>query len=416
MPVTTPPLIPEAFAENGTRATIPDTTVAAGRASYDLGFPPITMQEKIAGGMPPDGRDMNGILYALSAHALYLQGGQPFKYDSAVSTAIGGYGVGAILESTDGMTLWMNTVNGNTTDPNASGAGWIPISSYGFTFITSLTGGTRTLTRVEARNDTIVLSGTLVANQTIVLPTDLRTWRIVNLTSGSFTTTVKTSGGTGVTSPQGGYSASVGVFGDGTNIYLSVPSVTLPIAVSPDPDTLAKRDNVGDLFARYFNSSPGAESFTVGTVVATNGSDGYLRKMTFANFLLQALSNAALTGNPTAPTQAVGNNSTRIANTAFTKSVSLGWSQAWADVTASRSLNVTYTNNTGKPIQVSVSVSINPGSNVGLWVDGVIVSQNINGSSQPESVFGAPIVPNGSTYLLQVFSGSAGIDRWSELR
>lgn len=300
MPVTTPPLIPQPFAESGDRVAIPDTTVSAGRASYDLGFPPITMQPKIAGGIPPDGRDMNGILYALSAHALFLQGGQVFKYDASVSTAIGGYGVGALLESTDGQTLWLNVTSGNTTDPDASGAGWIPITSYGYSYINGLIGGTRTLTRVEARNGTLVLSGALVANQTIILPVDLRSWRIVNLTTGSFTTTINVSGGTGVTAPQGGYSASIGVFGNGTDIFLEVPPVALPIAVTPTADTLAKRDNVGDLFARYFNSSASAEALTVGTVLTTNGVDGYLRKITFANFLQQVSPPPTVNANGTA--------------------------------------------------------------------------------------------------------------------
>src|SRR6202007_2755268 len=120
VPVTTPPLIPEPFAQSGDRAAIPDTTVSAGRASYSGGFPPITMQSIIAGGIPPDGRDMNGILYALSAHAWYLQGGQPFKYDAGVAAAIGGYGIGAVGESTDGSVLWLDLIASHGNDPDAT--------------------------------------------------------------------------------------------------------------------------------------------------------------------------------------------------------------------------------------------------------------------------------------------------------
>lgn len=409
MPVTTPPLIPEAFAQGGDRAVIPDTTVAVGRASYSAGFPPITMQPKIAGGVPPDGRDVNGILYALSAHALFLQGGQVFKYDSGVSTAIGGYGIGALVESTDGLTLWLNLVDSNTTDPDASGAGWVPVSSYGYSFINGLIGGTRTLTRVEARNDTIVLSGTLVANQNIVVPADLRAWRIVNLTTGAFTTTVLVSGGVGVQVPQGGYPASVGVYGNGTDIYLQVPPVALPIAVTPDANTLAKRDNVGDLFTRYFNGSAAAEAFTVANVMATNGSDGYLRKVTFANFLLQALSNAALTGIPTAPSAPAGTDSTQIATTHFALEAGVGsQAQAWVDVTASRAAGVTYTNSTAHPIMLVVSQSTNGGT-FNITINGITFPSMGAGPNSVRATTSL-IVPVGNTYSVSGFS------TWLELR
>lgn len=413
MSIPTPPIIPEPFAQSGDRAVIPDTTVAVGRASYQDGFPPITMQPKIAGGVPPDGRDVNGILYALSAHALYLQGGEVFKYSSAVASAIGGYGIGAVLESADGKVLWLNLLDGNMSDPDANGASWIPLSAYGFSFVTGLTGGVVTLTRNQMRDDTIVLSGVLVANLTLVTPTnDLRSWRIINNTTGSFTTTLRTSGGVGVTIPQGGSAASVGVFCDGTDIFLQVPPVALPIAVSPDPDTLLKRDNVGDAFARYFNSSALPEGFIVGSILATNGVDTYLRKISLGNLLLQMFVDAALTGNPTAPTQALGNNSTRIATTAFVQNISLGAGQTWQDLTGSRTSGVVYTNTTGRAICVSVRYHIFATGFATLTVDGVQIAVGQANDNDDGTLFG--IVPAGATYIVGV-SGS-GVVTWAELR
>lgn len=422
MPVTTPPLIPQPFAQSGDRAAIPNTTAVLGRASYAEGFPAETMQPKVAGGVPPDGRDMNGILYALSAHAAYVQAGQPYLYDAAVAAAIGGYGIGTILGSADGSTIWLNLTAANSTDPDASGAGWIPIASYGFSPISGLVGGTRILTRAEARYGTLVLSGTLVANQNIVLPTDLREWRIVNLTTGSFTTTVKTSGGVGVPVPQGGYAASVGVYCNGTEIFLEVPPVALPIAVSPDPNTLAKRDNAGDIFARFFNAANPNEAFAVASVMASNGSDNYLRRISFANFIAQVLANAALSGNPTAPTQAAGNNSTRIATTAYVDTglaavlaAALGGpAQTWQDVNGSRTINTDYTNSTGRPIQVSVCFSLAAFQYVQMTVNGVQVAYNQAGTSA-EVLQACFIVPAGAVYR----ANSAGAfvqDSWSELR
>lgn len=420
MPVPTPPLIPQAFAESGDRAVIPDTTVAVGRASYEEGFPPITMQPKVAGGLPPDGRDMNGILYALSAHAAYVQAGQPFKYDSAVVAAIGGYAVGTLLESADGMTVWLNLTSGNTTNPDASGTGWIPISSYGFSSITGLTGGTYTLTRVEARADVIVLSGVLVSNQTIILPTDLRSWRIVNLTAGSFSTTAKVTGSTGVDIPQGGYAASVGIYGNGTEIYLQVPPVTLPIAVAATPDTLAKRDNVGDLFARYFNSSAGIESFIASAFIGQSGSDGYLRKMAPGDVAAQLsatiLASATLTGVSTAPTATIGTNTLQIANTNYVQNNTVGGAdQAWSGV--SRALGVTYTNATGRPIQVMAVIACGINSRFQVFINGTLMTFGVgNGASGSIDIPISFIVPAGNTYRIAVNSGSPSLQSWVELR
>lgn len=291
MPVTTPDVIPEPFATSGDRASIPDTTGSAGRASWSLGFPPDTMEAKIAGGIPPDGRDFNGVLFELSAHAFFTQAGQPFRYSSAVSTAAGGYGLGAVLGSSDGKTLWYNLLNGNTVDPDGASTNWVSAFTYGSITISGLTGGTRTLTRLEARFGLIVLTGALVANQALVFPNDIANWRIVNLTSGAFTVTARTSTGTGVTIPQGDYSTSVGVYGNGDptspDIYLDVPPVSLPIAVTPDANTLLKRDNVGDGFCRYFNGSAAPESVTVANVLVTNDSDGYYRKVSIASLQSQ---------------------------------------------------------------------------------------------------------------------------------
>ncbi len=76
--------------------------------------------------------------------------------------------------------------------------------------------------------------------------------------------------------------------------------------------------------------------------------------------------------------------------------------QTWQDVKASRSVGVTYTNTTGRPIMVSID---NSGESV--IVDGL------------QLVLSGPygvqfIVPAGSTY--SVPAGGGGIDRWVELR
>jgi hypothetical protein len=260
-----PPVIPEPFANNATSSyknTIPDTTVAAGAASWSLGFPPVTMQPEVSGGVPPFGQDFNGVLFALSAHDYYVQAGQLYTWDAGVVADIGGYAVGAVLASTDGTTVWYNTVANNSTNPDndSTAAGWVPIAAYGFTNVTGLTGGNVTLAPSQTRKSVIVLTGTLTSNLNLILPTTKQQWLIVNQTSGNFVTTAKTAAGSGVVIPQGGFGSPVGVYGDGTNIYPTVAPLSVPIDQNPNPLTIAERDNTGLLQASYFLATSGWEN------------------------------------------------------------------------------------------------------------------------------------------------------------
>lgn len=316
----TPVFMPEAFAVNASgsfRNTIPDTTVSTQLASWSLGFPPLTMTPIVSGGKPPFGQDFNGVLYALSTHAFYAQAGELPLYSALVSAAISGYALGTLLGSTDGTTVWFNILDGNTSDPDASGAGWVPLFSYGISPVSGLTGGVVTLSRAAARRPVLVLSGALVGNLTIVLPNDLRRWLIVNTTTGVFTTTVRTAAGTGVAVAQGGFSAPVEVYGDGTNLYPTVAPLTIPTDVAPTPNTYPLRSNAGYIFATYFNQNSALENLSLDALFFETAGDGYLRKISQANARLQLFVDAALTGVPTAPTPTAGDNTTKIATTAF---------------------------------------------------------------------------------------------------
>lgn len=256
----TPVFIPEAFAINaavGDRNAIPTAPIDGQHASFDLGFPPLTMTPVVAGGKKMLGPDMNGVLYTLFTHAVYAQAGQLYPYSSAVSTAFSGYAIGALLGSTDGSTVWVNTVNGNTTDPDSGGTvGWLPFRSYGPAAITGLVGGIRTLIPAESAKNLIVLTGTLVANQQIVLPATYQSWIVVNSTTGAFTVTVKTAAqSVGVTVPAGGSASPTMVYGDGTNINAAFVPAALPIDVAATPATIALRDNLGFLYGA--TASPG---------------------------------------------------------------------------------------------------------------------------------------------------------------
>lgn len=93
----------------------------------------------------------------------------------------------------------------------------------------------------------------------------------------------------------------------------------------------------------------------------------------------------------------------------------VGVGQTWQNVTASRAANTTYTNSTGKPIQVSVSAAVTSGRlDLYLTIGGVTAARSTSSaSSEPNCVYG--IVPNGATYSFSP-SGGFTIVNWAELR
>ena len=356
LPAALPPLIPEPFAQNADPANInnpiPPTTGSPGLASYDIGFPPITFQPIIAGGIPPEGQDFNGIFFAITAHLYYLQSGQRWPFNATVAAAIGGYPIGAIVAMDDGTGEWVNGLAANSANPNSfppgitgSGSGWFVLNSVGVATV-ACTSPTTTLTGAQAKKPVIVLTGALTANVRVAFPQVAQEWLVVNLTTGGFNVTLSAGGGTQQASPAGGYGSPLGVYsiGDG-NLYPSVSPLGVPISQSADPLTLVERTNGGYVYATYFNqTSVESENPPIGQVFIENASaDGFMRKASIPwleGFMLLSaiggqvtagqvpagavtqysaliLASAALTGTPTAPTQAPGTSNTTVATTAF---------------------------------------------------------------------------------------------------
>lgn len=122
---------PKPFGINGQREDIlPTTPSGDNTASYESGFPPITMILKSAGGLPPKGQDMNQILYELSALCRWASAGALNTFDSTFSTGIGGYPKGSLLFSDDGLNAYINTTDDNTANPNSGGSGWKDLFTF----------------------------------------------------------------------------------------------------------------------------------------------------------------------------------------------------------------------------------------------------------------------------------------------
>lgn len=116
-----------ASAGSGFIRSVPVAAQPNGAASYEQGFPPETFQPVASGGVPPAGQDVNGILFDATGNAAWSAAGGMAQYDSAYATAIGGYPQFAVLAGTTPGTLWQSTVDGNMTNPDAGGAGWIAL-------------------------------------------------------------------------------------------------------------------------------------------------------------------------------------------------------------------------------------------------------------------------------------------------
>jgi hypothetical protein len=303
------------------------------------------MTDVQAGGKPPLGQDTNGFLNLITGHTVWVESGQLYAFDSALAAVQSGYALGSIIAMADGSGIWQCISDGTQVNPDTTPTGaWIPLYSYGFASV-PVTTGTVNLTQNQYKKGLILLTGTLTGNVVVNFPNAIQEWRVVNLTTGAFTVTLKTAstGSAGVIINQGGLSSPLGIYvvGD-TNVYPTVAPLSVPIDQAPTPLTLVERTNNGYVLATVFNSSAGVDNFTVVNVITDSG-DGFLRKNTLTNFeaqlLLQGLggqlvngqvpfgvvsqwsaalfASAALTGVPTAPTAGLGTSNSQIASTAF---------------------------------------------------------------------------------------------------
>ena len=96
----------------------------------------------------------------------------------------------------------------------------------------------------------------------------------------------------------------------------------------------------------------------------------------------------------------------------------LGIGQTWQNVTGSRALDTDYTNSTGRPICVSISV-VSGGTNAlaEIIVSGVSVARTLLTNTNASNVVSVnAIVPAGATYSAPRGDATDSIEIWAELR
>lgn len=217
----TPSRITKAFGVNGLKNTIPvDSSTSTdnnGVATFDKGFPEVTMQPLSAGGIPPSGKDMNGVLYSTTIQQQWQNAGMTYPFSQDFSDAVSGYPKGAIVPSSVYTGQWLNLNEANGTSPESptgANTGWVPINNYGVTQIT-MTSGSIVMSSLQAAKDRIIISGTLTANVNLIFPAWIKSWVVHNNCTGNFTITCKTAAGSGIIVIPGLVSR---LFCDGVNI------------------------------------------------------------------------------------------------------------------------------------------------------------------------------------------------------
>lgn len=192
-----------------------------------------------------------------------------------------------------------------------------------------------TLTAAQHGLAILNLTGIITANIALIFPNASGQWVVANNTTGSFNITAKTAAGSGVVIPQG---SAIVVYGDGTNIFAAsaagqsslktqafaptAGTTVLTVAGGYTPGAVLVEKNGALLQPTDFTATNGS---TVVLTTATITSD----KLTVYAFASFEVANAVLksgdtmagplvlAANSTAPTASPGDNSTKIASTAF---------------------------------------------------------------------------------------------------
>lgn len=218
--------------------------VTTGAASLNDGFVPANFLPLGSGGVPPFGQDMNGILKWITEELQWGQAGGARTYNSTFATAIGGYPLGAILASTTLGNFWLNTAEGNTTNPDSGGSNWI-----GFSYI-SPTEGVTAGEGIEVTSESAIFTGEISGT----------TLSVSAVTSGTIQIGMSLSDSGGSIS-AGTTITGLGTGTGGTGTYIVSTSQTVASETMTGSSRLIQLafqdlDNdsafaVGDILARY---------------------------------------------------------------------------------------------------------------------------------------------------------------------
>lgn len=123
-----PDIMNVAFASSGQKTYPIPSGASFGNASLTAGFPPETSNPLLDGGVPPKRTDFNGILYWLSAFAMFQQSGGKFTFSTEIN-----YDVPSIIYY-NGDLWWClrsnGPTNGGIVTPGTNANYWKKFKEY----------------------------------------------------------------------------------------------------------------------------------------------------------------------------------------------------------------------------------------------------------------------------------------------
>ena len=127
--VIVPNKLTVAFCNAGDKSSSIPLTVssgdeALGKVSFSKGWPSVCGLPTASGGVAPTREDFNEIFNIVTRLGQWQSVGGAMRFDANHATAINGYPVGATVLSTTNNGYWINTVDGNTNDPDSISTGW----------------------------------------------------------------------------------------------------------------------------------------------------------------------------------------------------------------------------------------------------------------------------------------------------
>ena len=189
----------------------------------------------------------------------------------------------------------------------------------------AIAGASTTLTTAnnaadQARNAILSFSGVLGAASVVIVPSSSKLYLVYNGTSGAYTLTVKTSGGTGVAVPQGSYQW---VYCDGTNVQPAGAPTANPTFTGTL--TAAAVSATTGVFSSTVSATQLTSTIATGTAPLVVTSTTPVANLSIGGNAATATTSTAVTGtiasSTTATTQAAGDNSTKVATTAYVDAV-----------------------------------------------------------------------------------------------
>ena len=180
-----PDIMNTAFASSGQKTYPIPSDVSFGNASLISGFPPETSNPLLDGGVPPKRTDFNGILYWLSAFAMFQQSGGKFTFSTEVN-----YDVPSIIYY-NGDLWWClrsnGPTNGGIVTPGTNANYWQKFKEYISSPLDAYPVGAYYISSV-ATSPAVLFGGTWeqVKDRMILAVGD--TYKTVGTTGGSATT------------------------------------------------------------------------------------------------------------------------------------------------------------------------------------------------------------------------------------